>query len=151
MHDGGQNKNDNLQRIYNLQQVPAGVYVCTFSSKKMARHIVCVLDRMVGHVNICWDYVSTFLCNKNVFTFSRKNICFISFYKFLIVHINGTIIYYPDMGSNANAFKCILNTFRKYLHLKFSNEKYLHLKKKCQILFKYFQTHFANSIYSGSD
>ena len=32
---------------------------------KMARHIVCVLDRTVGHVSICWDYVSTFLCNKN--------------------------------------------------------------------------------------
>ena len=34
------------------------------------------------------------------------------------------------MGSNANAFKCILNTFEKYLdlHLNFSNEKYLHLK-----------------------
>ena len=31
---------------------------------KMARHIVCVLDRTVGHVSICWDYVSTFLCNK---------------------------------------------------------------------------------------
>ena len=30
----------------------------------MARHIVCVLDQMVGHVSICWDYVSTFLCNK---------------------------------------------------------------------------------------
>ena len=41
-----------------------------------------------------------------------------------------------DMGSNAFAFKCILNTFRKYLHLRFSNEKYLHLKK-IQILFKY--------------
>ena len=36
------------------------------------------------------------------------------------------------MGSNANtfAFKCILNTFEKYLHLhlNFSNEKYLHLE-----------------------
>ena len=31
----------------------------------MARHIVCVLDRTVGHVSFCWDYVSTFLCNKN--------------------------------------------------------------------------------------
>ena len=30
----------------------------------MARHIVCVLDRTVGHVSFCWDYVSTFLCNK---------------------------------------------------------------------------------------
>ena len=40
------------------------------------------------------------------------------------------------MGSNAFAFKCILNTFRKYLHLTFSNEKYLHLKK-FKILFKY--------------
>ena len=30
----------------------------------MVRHIVCVLDRTVGHVSICWDYVSTFLCNK---------------------------------------------------------------------------------------
>ena len=30
------------------------------------------------------------------------------------------------MGSNVNvfAFKCILNTFEKYLHLHFSNEKY---------------------------
>ena len=35
----------------------------------------------------------------------------------------------PDMGSNAFAFKCILNTFRKHLHLRFSNEKFLHLKK----------------------
>ena len=35
-----------------------------------------------------------------------------------------------DMGANAFAFKCILNTFRKYLHLGFSYEKYLHLKKK---------------------
>ena len=38
------------------------------------------------------------------------------------------------MGSNANAFafKCILNTFEKYLHLhlKISNEKYLHLHLK---------------------
>ena len=42
----------------------------------------------------------------------------------------------PDMGSNANAFKCILNTFRKYL--KISNVKYLHLKKK----FKYFSNTF---------
>ena len=42
------------------------------------------------------------------------------------------------MGSNAFAFQCILNTFRKYLHLhlNFSNEKYL-LLKKSQILFKY--------------
>ena len=32
----------------------------------MARHIVCVLDQTVGHVSICWDYVSTFLCNKNM-------------------------------------------------------------------------------------
>ena len=33
-----------------------------------------------------------------------------------------------EMGSNANTFKCILNTFEKYLHLllNFSNEKYLH-------------------------
>ena len=30
----------------------------------MARHIVCVLDRTVGHVSICWDYVSIFI-NKN--------------------------------------------------------------------------------------
>ena len=39
-----------------------------------------------------------------------------------------------EIGSNANAFafKCILNTFEKYLHLhlKFSNEKYLHLHLK---------------------
>ena len=28
------------------------------------------------------------------------------------------------MGSNANAFKCILNTFQKYLHFRYSNEKY---------------------------
>ena len=61
--DGGQKKNDNLHRIYNLQQVPVGVYVCTFN-KKMVRHILCVLDRMVGHKSICWDYVSTLLCNK---------------------------------------------------------------------------------------
>ena len=27
----------------------------------MARHIVCVLDRTVGHVSICWDYVSIFI------------------------------------------------------------------------------------------
>ena len=45
----------------NLQQVPPGVYVCTFSRKNMARHIVCVLDRTVGHVSICWDYVSIFI------------------------------------------------------------------------------------------
>ena len=39
--------------------------------------------------------------------------------------------------------------FSKYLHLhlRFSNEKYLHLKKN-QILFKYIQIHFANTIYS---
>ena len=41
--------------------MPAGVYVCTFSKKNMARHIVCVLDRTVGHVSICWDYVSIFI------------------------------------------------------------------------------------------
>ena len=45
------------------------------------------------------------------------------------------------MGSNANAFvfKCILNTFQKYLHLhlKFSNKKYLHMKKN-QILLNTF-------------
>ena len=45
----------------NLQQVPPGVYVCTFSRKNMARHIVCVLDRTVGHVSICWDDVSIFI------------------------------------------------------------------------------------------
>ena len=39
--------------------MPAGVYVCTFNRKKMARHILCVLDRTVG-----WDYVSIFI-NKN--------------------------------------------------------------------------------------
>ena len=39
-------------------------FTCVLSVKNMARHIVCVLDRMVGHVSICWDYVSTFLCNK---------------------------------------------------------------------------------------
>ena len=27
----------------------------------MARHIVCVLDRTVGHVSFCWDYVSIFI------------------------------------------------------------------------------------------
>ena len=27
----------------------------------MARHIFCVLDRTVGHVSICWDYVSIFI------------------------------------------------------------------------------------------
>ena len=38
----------------------------------------------------------------------------------------------PEMGSNANTFvfKCILNTFEKYLHLNFSNKKYLHLDLK---------------------
>ena len=30
----------------------------------MARHIVCVFDRTVGPVSICWDYVSIFI-NKN--------------------------------------------------------------------------------------
>ena len=30
----------------------------------MTRHIVCVLDRTLGHVSICWDYVSIFI-NKN--------------------------------------------------------------------------------------
>ena len=33
----------------------------------------------------------------------------------------------PVMESNANAFKCILNIFQKYLHFRFSNEKYVHL------------------------
>ena len=43
------------------------------------------------------------------------------------------------MGSNANAFKWILNTFRNYLHshLRFLDEKYLHLKKGSNT-FKYF-------------
>ena len=43
-----------------------------------------------------------------------------------------------DMGSNAFAFKCILNTFQKYLHLhlRFLNENYLHLKKNSNT-FKY--------------
>ena len=27
----------------------------------MARRIVCVLDRTVGHVSFCWDYVSIFI------------------------------------------------------------------------------------------
>ena len=27
----------------------------------MARHIVCALDRTVGHVSFCWDYVSIFI------------------------------------------------------------------------------------------
>ena len=40
------------------------------------------------------------------------------------------------MGSNANAFKHILNTFQKYLHLKFSNAKYLHMEKNSNT-FKY--------------
>ena len=57
--DGGQNKNDKLHRIYKLQQVPAGIYACIFNNKKMARHILCVLDQMVGHKSIYWDYVST--------------------------------------------------------------------------------------------
>ena len=39
--DGGQNKNDNLQWRYNLQQVPAGVYVCTFSKKNGETHCLC--------------------------------------------------------------------------------------------------------------
>ena len=42
------------------------------------------------------------------------------------------------MGSNAFAFKCILNTFQKYFHLKYSNDKYLYLEKK----FKYFSNTF---------
>ena len=53
-------KNDNLHRIYNLQQVPTWVYMCSFN-KKMVRQIVCVLDGTVGHVRICWDYVSIFI------------------------------------------------------------------------------------------
>ena len=59
----------------NLQQVPPGVYVCTFSRKNMARHIVCVLDRTVGHVSICWDYVSTFLCNKQEESAREQALC----------------------------------------------------------------------------
>ena len=50
-----------------------------------------------------------------------------------------------EMGSNANtfAFKCILNTFEKYLHLhlNFSNVKYLHFKyfsNTSEIVLKYF-------------
>ena len=42
----------------------------------MARHIVCVLDRTVGHVSFCWDYVSTFLCNKNRLLYMRHNYVF---------------------------------------------------------------------------
>ena len=38
--------------------MPTGVYVCKI---KMARHIFCVLDRTVGPVSICWDYVSIFI------------------------------------------------------------------------------------------
>ena len=49
------------------------------------------------------------------------------------------------------SFKCILNTFRKYLHLhlRFSDGKYwhLHLKKDSNT----FQIHFANTIYSASE
>ena len=38
-----------------------------------------------------------------------------------------------ELGSNAFAFKCILNTFAKYLHLNFSNEVFAFEK-----FFKYF-------------
>ena len=55
----------------------------------------------------------------------------------------------PDMGSNANVFKCILNTFRKYLHLRFSNKKYLHLHLKKDS--NTFQIHFTNTIYSVNE
>ena len=48
--------------------------------------------------------------------------------------------YYTEMGSNANAFKCILNTFEKYLHLNFSNEKYYAFA--FDKFFKYFSNTF---------
>ena len=66
----------------NLQQVPPGVYVCTFSRKNMARHIVCVLDRTVGHVSICWDYVSIFIyknSNYNKINQISYTMCSLSF------------------------------------------------------------------------
>ena len=51
--------------------------------------------------------------------------------------VTGRLVLLCRHGSNASAFKCILHTFWKYLHLSFSNEKYLHSKK-----FKYFQIQF---------
>ena len=42
----------------------------------MARHIVCVLDRTVGHVSFCWDYVSIFIkyhiCSLNKIIIQNK-------------------------------------------------------------------------------
>ena len=58
----------------------------------MARHIVCVLDRTVGHVSICWDYVSIFIYkNSNynkinqIFVYTIHNGFFLLLKKYCIV------------------------------------------------------------------
>ena len=55
---GGQNENGSTESITS-SRCPLGLTRST--SKNMTGHIVCVLDRTVGHISICWDYLSTFL------------------------------------------------------------------------------------------
>ena len=72
----------------------------------MARHIVCVLDRTVGHVSICWDYVSIFIYKNS--NYNKIN----QFYKILLENPNGNrksmttyhLMNINDLGAMAMSF-----------------------------------------------
>ena len=116
-------------------------FTCVLSVKKMARHIVCVLDRMVGHVSFCWDYVSIFIYKNSNYNKINQICACVSWYLIQITFIN-----LFTLGKNFSSVDVFFPMFIRKKFKTFPDKTCIEIKVQKNMPAPRLITHFAELV-----